>query len=87
MTLAVKVALNHNTTNQPNDSHCDRIHFFLIIDHCFDDGYADDQPVARNIVRGTGKKELKESIDRCTGRRHKTKKKRVENDVKHHIIN
>ena len=78
MTLAVKVALNPNTTNQPIffpriDGHCDRIHSSLTAVRCFDNGYVGKQPVSwKENSAEYWLKELQESIDSCTGFRDLT---------------
>ena len=72
MTLAVKVTLNPNTTNQwgVDDSHSDRIHSWLIGVRCFDDGYVEKQLVVRKEYCAEYLlKVLQESINRCTWRR------------------
>ena len=56
-----------------DDSHCDRIHSFLIAVRCFDDGYVGKQPVAwKEYCAEYFLKEIQESMDRCTGRRNIT---------------
>ena len=48
-----------------DDSHCDRITFSLIPVHVFDNGYVGKQPEEYCVQYWL--KELKESMDRCTG--------------------
>ena len=53
-----------------DDSHCDRIHSSLTAVCCYDNGYVGKQPVAqKEYFAEYWSKELKESMDRPTGRR------------------
>ena len=52
-----------------DDSHRDKIHSSLIAVRCFDNGNVGKQPVVwKEYCGALVKKELQESIDRCTGR-------------------
>ena len=61
--------------NKDYDIYCDRIHSCLTAVFCFDNGYVGKQPVAWKEYCGEyWLKELKESMDRCTGRLNITEK-------------
>ena len=52
-----------------DDSHCDRIHSSLTAVRCFDNGYLGKQPVAwKEYWAEYWIRELRESMNRCTGR-------------------
>ena len=56
-----------------DDSHCDRIHSSLTAVRFFDNGHVGKQPVAwKEYCVEYWSKELQESMDKCTGRRHIT---------------
>ena len=57
-----------------DDSHSDRIHSSLTDVHCSNNGYVAKQTGAwKQYCAEYRLKELQESIDRCTGRRDRTK--------------
>ena len=53
-----------------DDSRSDRIHFFLTAVYCFSGDYVGNQPLAwKEYCADYSLKELRERINRCTGRR------------------
>ena len=79
--------LIHGSASFPriDDCHFDRIHSSLTAVHCFDNGYVGKQPVAwKEYCMEYWLKELQESMDRCTGVKHRAINQSITNYIEEH---